>query len=153
MPEPKPALLRTDSSEVDELDATESDSLAALEERIRRIVELVGSARAERDRAIKERDAILRPLQRSTARSRQRSRLRRSSHRNGIASSISAEPPAEISFAEISADPAIFRAITPAATKPHVILPEKCPLPRKSEKPECFTCETKSASARDVEPA
>jgi len=63
MPEPKPALVTTDSSEMDELAAaeyaTESDSLAALEERIRRIVELVNSARSERDRAIKERDAAI----------------------------------------------------------------------------------------------
>ena len=56
---------------------------------------------------------------------------------NAIASltafSISVIPPAEISFAEISADAAIFFAITPAATSPQVILPEKCPLPRISE--------------------
>jgi hypothetical protein len=37
-------------------EAQDSDSLVALEERIHRIIELVSSARGERDRALKERD-------------------------------------------------------------------------------------------------
>jgi len=58
------------------------------------------------------------------------------------ACAMSDDPPAEISFAFITTGRTISFAITPAATSPHVIRPEKWPLPRISAKPENLIPET-----------